>query len=663
MADTRLQWRQLSQAQPNTSGFIREMRGGINDAASAAESILGRYQEGQEVAGDQELARLLASTTNQEELDALVNSDTVRGLNLSKDGVGMLNAAQGNRVDWANTHSIMKDRKDRLGVAQGYLGIAQDVNTRAGEQFGWAKDNHNRGQAQQAWLQDNAGAYLNSELNAFTGGSSFSAHIDRTESGGANDQYDTLYGHRNRKNGVRVSQMTIGEAGQFASPSGEYGQSVNAEIGRVATPMGKFQIVGTTLRGLQKDLGLPDDVPFSPQVQEQLGLFLAQRRVEGRSQEAARNGLRAEWEGFKNVSDAELDVMIDEIRQMPIVTRDTVLAAANNSPTNTQRPTTQTTQTGFGGDDFAADMAASGKFTPKEILSQVDPLRSAAARGDDIIAKENATLTADIVTGITQNIVTSDNFQPGNLVSAQKLIQEALEKTNKYSTTEVIDLASDAVKLIENNAVLHAEFNRGKTTDIQSAIINEALSNAINQSEHEFRGQDQYRALSDIERYTEDPTSNLEKDLGIGSDGETPSKYDSNILRNYINELANEHNVEPAVMAVAMRDAFIRDPGKGDFFGDWTRNTIANRFDRDKIAETVKQLTPKRRAEFDRARSELKINETRLRQNATKQAQIEARLNRMDKDNPQRESLEDRLNDLIRKAAEYSRSSASLEGR
>lgn len=662
--DARLQWRQLSVAQPNTAGLLREMRGGINDAASAAEGILGRYQEGAELKAENELARRIGGKS-QEELQGMFNSGAFDDLNLGENGLATLNSAVSGAADVANTNSIVRNRDGRLVLAQNQDG-------REATRFGWATEDRNRSQAQQAWLQDNASAFLDAERNALTGGTSFSAHIDRNESGGGNDQYDTLFGHRNRNNGVRVSQMTIGEAGAFASPSGEYGQSVNAEIGRVATPMGKFQIVGSTLRGLQDDLQLPDDVPFSPQVQEQLGLLLAQRRVEGRSQAAAREGLRAEWEGFKNVSDAELDVMIDEIRQMPTVTRDSVLAAAaGGSPAIPgqpaaqpfARPTTQATQTGFGGDSFAAAMAASGQFTPQEILGQVDPLRSAATRGDELIDQEDAALTADVVAGITQNVVSSDNFQPGDLAGAQTSIQEALEATGEYSTAEAAGLASNAVQQIENDAALSAEFNRGATTEVQSAIINEALNNAMAQSTREFQGQDQYRALNDIGRYTEDPTKNLEGDLGIGSDGETPDGYDSNVLRNYINDLADEFNVEPAVMAVAMRDAFIRDPGRGGFPGDWTRNTIANRFDKEQIAATVQQLTPQRRAEFDRARSELTINETRLRQNATAQQQIEARLNRMDEDNPQRESLEDRLDDLIKEAAEYSRSSANLEGR
>ena len=649
MADPRLQWRQLSQAQPNTSGFIREMRGGINDAVSAAEGMLGRYQEGQEVAGDQELARLLASATNQDELDALVNSDQVKGLNLSKDGIGMLNAAQGRRVDWANTRSVINDRKGRLGVAQGHLGvaqgrlgIAQDANTRAGEQFGWTRDNHNRGQAQQAWLQKNAGAYLNSERNALTGGTAFSKHIDHYESGGGNDQYDTLYGHRNRKNGVRVSQMTIGEAGQFASPSGKYGQSVNAEIGRVATPMGKFQIVGTTLRGLQKDLGLPNDVPFSPQVQEQLGLLLAQRRIEGRSQQAARDGLRAEWEGFKNVSNAELDAMIGEIRQMPAVTRDSVLgAAAKGSPATFQRPTGQTIKTGFGGDDFAADMAASGQFTPQEILSQVDPLRSAADQGDKLAAAELAQEQEDIIAALINNATdNADNLATSDVIDD---VVKAAKESGRFDESELFALQNKVANEIGGSDYLKGKLNPSISQDLETTGM---IDRTIEQAEQELYTTQTNRVLKEIPNYTEDPTGSLEAALGIPNDSETRGDYDPEKLRHLINRLATAHNVEPAVMAVAMREAFVRDPGDdGQHWWDvdWTRNTMERRFNQDIIGKTIQQITPASRALFNEGKTNIKIMEQQMQQVAAQRTRLRKTLAKLPADSPRRSAIEAQL--------------------
>ena len=178
-----------------------------------------------------------------------------------------------------------------------------------------------------------AGGIITTELGAApTVAPTFSGLIDQQESGGGPDQYDTLFGYRNRTNGVRVSTMTLGQLREFSSTSGEYGQSVKGEIGRVATPMGKYQIVGTTLRGIQKELNLPDSVNFTPAVQELMGVYLGQRRLAvGGSQSSLRAGLRAEWEGFKGASDAQLDTVISELRDAPPVTREQIAAASRDT--------------------------------------------------------------------------------------------------------------------------------------------------------------------------------------------------------------------------------------------------------------------------------------------------------------------------------------------
>ena len=681
-SDPRLQWRQLQVSSPNVSGLMAQVQGGINDAASAAEGILGRYQEGADLKAENELIRRIGGM-DQDQLRTAFNSGAFDDLNLGENGLRTLNEAMGLRADIRSTN-VNSDR------TQASIGWGNDANSRANAAegrsatlFGRETDEYNRYQAQQAWLQNNADAYFDAERGALTGGTAFSTHIDRTESGGASDRYDTLYGHRNRNNGVRVSQMTLGEAGRFASSDGEYGQSVNAEIGRVATPMGKFQIVGSTLRGLQRDLNLPDDVPFSAPVQEQLGLYLAQQRVKGpRSRESMRAGLRSEWEGFKNISDAELDVMIDEIRSMPLVNRESILAAAGGTPATPgqpaaqpfERPHDQAIQTGFGGDVFTAAMAASGQFTPQEILGQVNPLREAGQRGDELIRREDAAATADLITGITQNIVSADDFTPGDVVSAQIAIQEQLLQTGEYSTSEAADLAAAAIANIEADAALNAEFNRGRSTEAQNAVIYEALGNAMKQANRGLQGTDQYRALSDIPRYEENPTESLETDLGIANDPQTPSNYRSEDLRRMINNLAAHYKVPPAVIAVAMRDAYNPDPGfingENTWHGlgwDFTRNSLENRFDRAAVEAAVAQLTLQRRAEFDRAQSELTINETRLQQNANQQRQIIGQMNRFEAsgntDDPRYQTLREHLDQLIQDAATISRADGNLDGR
>lgn len=137
--------------------------------------------------------------------------------------------------------------------------------------------------------------------------------MDRYEGGG---RYDTLFGHSQRSGpfaGVDVSQMTIGQAKEFSSPKGQYGQWVKGKIGRVATPMGRHQIVGTTLRNAAEQMGLSDDTPFNQETQDAIFQHLANQRLAGASTPAQkRAAMRAEWEGFKKVSDVDLDAAIAE---------------------------------------------------------------------------------------------------------------------------------------------------------------------------------------------------------------------------------------------------------------------------------------------------------------------------------------------------------------
>ncbi|GGE24342.1 hypothetical protein SAMN05421774_10856 [Gemmobacter megaterium] len=135
--------------------------------------------------------------------------------------------------------------------------------------------------------------------------------IDQTEGGGS---FSTLFGHSQnggRFHGIDVSRMTLAQLGDFADPNGEYGQWVKGKVGRVATPMGRYQIVGTTLRNAATEMGLSGDTVFSPQTQTAIAEHLARKRLSSaRSPAAKRIAMRAEWEGFKHVPDSHLDQAI-----------------------------------------------------------------------------------------------------------------------------------------------------------------------------------------------------------------------------------------------------------------------------------------------------------------------------------------------------------------
>jgi hypothetical protein len=103
--------------------------------------------------------------------------------------------------------------------------------------------------------------------------------------------------------------MTLGELSQFSQ--GEYADWSKEQLGYVATPMGKYQIVGATLRQTAKEMGLPNNIVFTEEVQDAMFHHIAKKTLSGKKTvEAKRKAMRATWEGFKRVSDEELDSAI-----------------------------------------------------------------------------------------------------------------------------------------------------------------------------------------------------------------------------------------------------------------------------------------------------------------------------------------------------------------
>lgn len=139
--------------------------------------------------------------------------------------------------------------------------------------------------------------------------------------------YDTLFGNFETGNtpfrGTKVSTMTLGQLYDFSEPSGQYGQYVKPRLsestqafktGQTSTPMGKYQIVGTTLRSVAKQMGLSEDTVFDKETQDKMFLFLARDAIgRGKTLAQQRKNLRKVWEGFKYVDNATLDKLIAEV--------------------------------------------------------------------------------------------------------------------------------------------------------------------------------------------------------------------------------------------------------------------------------------------------------------------------------------------------------------
>lgn len=147
------------------------------------------------------------------------------------------------------------------------------------------------------------------------GGGSLFDLIDKTEGGG---NYSTLFAHAQRPGGafagVDVRQMTIGQLDQFANQYGPWVRNELARQGqkpRIATPMGRHQIVNSTLQAAAKEMGLSSDTVFSEDVQDAIAMHIADKALSGpKTMKGKIDALRGQWEGFKNVSDANLSAAI-----------------------------------------------------------------------------------------------------------------------------------------------------------------------------------------------------------------------------------------------------------------------------------------------------------------------------------------------------------------
>ena len=95
------------------------------------------------------------------------------------------------------------------------------------------------------------------------------------ESGG---DWNALYGYQNRSSGlfgdVKVSDMTINEVLDFQRTGSPYATYVTDILGYKSTPVGGYQIVGDTLQGAKRGMGLTGEEKFDPAVQRQVAQYI-----------------------------------------------------------------------------------------------------------------------------------------------------------------------------------------------------------------------------------------------------------------------------------------------------------------------------------------------------------------------------------------------------
>ena len=132
------------------------------------------------------------------------------------------------------------------------------------------------------------------------------AGIFAGESGG---DYNALFGYQNRPDGrfsdINLTSMPISDVLAFTDPSGPYAQYVKGQVGRVATPVGAYQVVGSTLRDAVNALGIDPNTPFSPATQDRIGQWILENQGTGA------------WEGY-SPNASPIQISTSGVNDMPM---------------------------------------------------------------------------------------------------------------------------------------------------------------------------------------------------------------------------------------------------------------------------------------------------------------------------------------------------------
>ena len=95
--------------------------------------------------------------------------------------------------------------------------------------------------------------------------------------------YDRLLGGTENRFGITPTEMTVQEVLDFQLARGEgtYADYANRNVGRITTPVGKYQIVGSTLQGLVDQGILDPNEKFDVNAQERAGTHLITKDLAG----------------------------------------------------------------------------------------------------------------------------------------------------------------------------------------------------------------------------------------------------------------------------------------------------------------------------------------------------------------------------------------------
>jgi tape measure domain-containing protein len=334
--------------------------------------------------------------------------------------------------------------------------------------------------------------------------------IARGESGGDyNRSLDNGRWTGGEKNltGMTLNQIQALQAQMLSNPENraKYGDGLGSSA------LGRYQIVGKTLKGLMASMNLSGDELFDEKMQDQM----AARLVAGRG--ASTTGLRKEWTSLVNVSDAEIMAAYNKSTNGPTVFNQNLRAVAgapvaapsDNSPRIAGAPALPS-MGGSGYDQMMKDQIGYTKEledaikalgeTEKQTLSQNEELDRSDYLKKLKASAEDATKPVEELGKTYQKLL--DDIRAGKLGSDKNVDAEQYKELLQWA--QKVDAAEKA-RDTRKSAITDADREKEKLDQERIALNKEIAETQAKIKNPDYKGQsdDVAKLKISLDKYVE----------------------------------------------------------------------------------------------------------------------------------------------------------------
>lgn len=595
MADPRLQWRQLSQTQPNVASLLAQANKGFNEGIDAASNILGNYDSGQKSKFDAEVRQELASANATEGgFDKWLAGGGLAGRNVSDDVLELVSGTRKDAIGFTNDRSVIRDRDGRLK-------IAGDINTRAQGDWDW-QDGTRR---ELAGLSGNIVGARTEGQDFGTNGRPATPAFERYLASTINSESG---GDPTAKN----PKSSATGLGQFTSGTWAEMMAKHPDLGLTAD--GRTDAAQST-RALRRFT--EDNMKFL----ESAGIPITEGNLYA-AHFLGRGGARA-------VLSSDDNQMIRDIMPQDVLDANPFLndmsvgsfrrwsaqKGGGNAPQGSLTPQRDALESALAGSRF---------LQPDQINGLLNTNDGFIGQGDSRINAERLQRNEDLLAQLVLDATGDENITTAPEALAQ--VTQRGEASGLLSSSELLNGLGTAEQAIAGSPALQSRLAPTVADDVAA---NEMISNAVSAATGAIDATDTNWMFRDAQSYTGSTAGEIAQQLAdnVGlSDGST-SDFDIKNLEANLRRFASQNDLSIPEAAAAFARGFERDPawlrGEDTWHGfgwDLTRNTLENQFDENVIGNLVSGVSQQSRRRYNESRSSVRVLENQLK---TYQSQIQ----------------------------------------